>query len=150
MAPQSRVEVVREKGLLLFMQDAKLEELLRNSKAKDSFKKAIQMFVMGERTDLIRYAPGLPRIKIMRVIMKLLEQFGEEEISNISIEGHSTCSGFSGTLTFGPKAKRVQFNWDCGWKAQQEGLKTWYGAPDQSKAAQIFGYQCFETFQELS
>ncbi|MFQ5639166.1 MAG: hypothetical protein ACE5IR_14385 [bacterium] len=131
------------------MQKTTLNELLSHSKAQETFKQAVEYFSLGQSTELIACHPsGLPAIKVMRVLMKLLETYPEEVISSVAIHGTSTCSGFYGTLIWGPENKKIEFNWDCQWKAEQEGFKTWYGAPDQTKAAQMFGYQCFEKFAE--
>ncbi len=132
------------------MHDDKLLELLRGSRAVDVFKQAVLKFARGgEDSDLIRYSPGAPRIKIIRVLMKLLESCPDEEIADVDIEGVSTCSAFCGKLTFGPAGKKLVFEWDCRWKAEETGFVTWYGAPDQSKAAELFGYQCFRQFQPV-
>ncbi len=127
----------------------KLDDLLAKSRATESFKKAVKNFVKGEESNIIQFSPGSPRVKIMRVLVKLLEAYPNEKISDVVIEGHSTCSSFYGKLRFGPNGTEVQFNWDCHWKARQEGLRTWYGAPDQMKAAQLFGYQCFREFKKV-
>ncbi|MFQ5865256.1 MAG: hypothetical protein ACE5IW_08530 [bacterium] len=128
----------------------KLDRLLEKSQATDSFKQAVQQLARGDESNLIQYSPGSPNIKVLRVLMKLLEQYPEEIISDVKIEGHSTCSSFHGTLIFGPGGTRIQFDWDCHWKAEQEGFKSWYGAPDQAKAARLFGYQCFREFKKLT
>ena len=129
------------------MIDTELQTLLDASKAEDTFKQAVLNFAGGDDSDLIKSSPGSPRIKLLRVLMKLLEMFPHEVITNVREEGISSCSGYRGMVIFGPEGKRAEFHWNCYWKAQQEGLKTWYGEPDQSKAARKFGYQCFETFK---
>ena len=128
---------------------AKLDQLLSNSNATSTFKEAVRCYVAGKQSPLIQHPSGVPPIKVVRVLMKLLEEFGDERITDVQIQGMSSCSAFHGTLIFGPNHSEVRFNWDCGWKAEQEGLTTWYGAPDQTKAAQTFGYQCFETFERI-
>ncbi|NIT73177.1 hypothetical protein GWO43_20305 [candidate division KSB1 bacterium] len=124
--------------------------LLKDSKADETFKDAVRRFADGEKSELIKHAPGAPPVKIMRVLMKLLEEYPGEPITNVTIDGQSTCSAYHGTLTFGPKQTKIRFNWDCSWKAREAGFTTWYGAPDQTKAAQQYGYQCFETFEEVN
>ncbi len=131
------------------MSETKLKTLLESSKASDAFKNAIQDFANGKESNLIKYSPGSPKVKVQRVLMKLLESYPDEQITEVYIQGASSCSGYIGTLTFGPRQTKISFNWDCEWKAKQEGFKTWYGAPDQLKAANQFGYQCFERFTEL-
>ncbi len=124
-----------------------LNERLEQSNANDSFKEAVINFVEGHETNLIKYSLGSPRIKIVRVLMKLLEEFHEEPISYVNIQASSDCSRYYGSLIFGPNNTKVKFDWDCGWKAEQEGFRTWYGQPDQLKAAELFGYQCFREFK---
>ncbi len=131
------------------IQDKKLEELLKLSKATPLFKQAVQEFLEGKETDLIIHVRNSPGIKIIRVLMKLLEEYPDVEITDVNIQGVSSCSAFSGTLTFGPVDFKIQFNWDCSWRAEQEGYQTWFGHPDQVKAAQVFGYQCFEKFEQI-
>lgn len=132
------------------MTDSKLKSLIDNSAATDDFKQAIHIFTEGLETDLLTYSKGAPRIKVLRVIMKLLETFPSEAISHLDVQAVSSCSGFEGHLTFGPARTKVKFNWDCRWKAEQEDMMAWYGMPDQTKAAQIFGYQCFKTFEAVA
>lgn len=129
------------------MHDDKLLELLRNSRAMSDFKQAVLKFANSEDSFLIQYSRGTPRIKIIRVLMQLLESCADEEISDVQIAGVSTCSAFRGTVAFGPAEKKFTFEWDCRWKAEEAGFVTWYGAPDQSKAAEVFGYQCFRQFR---
>lgn len=129
------------------MIDTELQTLLDASKAENTFKQAVLNFAGGVDSDLIKISPSSPQIKVLRVVMKLLEMFPHEVITNVRVEGTSSCSGYRGMVIFGPEGKRAEFYWNCYWKAQQEGLKTWYGQPDQGKAAQKFGYQCFEIFE---
>ena len=127
----------------------KITELATRSQAAGQFKKALADYMNGKDSGLIVHSLGAPRVKLLRVLAKLLEEYPDEPISDVSIQASASCSGFSGVLTFGPKATKIEFNWDCAWKAAQEGLQTWYGEPDQAKAAQLFGYQCFEQFEKV-
>jgi len=129
------------------MSETKLKTLLENSEASDAFKNAVQDFADGKESQLIKYSLGSPKVKVQRVLMKLLEVYPDEKITEVNIQGSSSCSGYVGTLNFGPNKTKISFNWDCEWRAKQEGFITWYGAPDQIKAASQFGYQCFEKFE---
>ncbi len=131
------------------MSETKLKTLLGNSEASEAFKSAVRDFADGKESQLIKYSLGSPKVKVQRVLMKLLEAYRTEQISEVNIQGASSCSGYVGTLTFGPNQTKISFNWDCEWRARQEGFKTWYGAPDQIKAASQFGYQCFEKFEVI-
>ena len=127
-----------------------LKKLLSSSKADDSFKRAIEKFVENQDDDLIKYSPGAPRIKVVRVLMKLLQENENEPITGVEIYGQSSCSGFVGHLVYQPGNIKLEFDWNCYWKAQQEGMLTWYGAPDQTLAARTFGYQCFRLFRQVA
>ena len=129
--------------------EARLMELINQSRATQQFKKAVADFLRGQDSDLIKYSSGSPRIKVIRVLTKLLEEFPKEPISDVEIQGSSSCSAYKGILTFGPNSTKVRFDWDCRWKAGQEGFKTWFGEPDQQKAALLYGYQCFREFKKL-
>lgn len=124
-----------------------LNTLLENSKADSAFKTAVENFETGQNSELIQYASGAPRVKVLRVLMKLLDDYANEPIAKVEINGGSSCSRFSGHLEFSPGNKKINFNWDCSWRAKQENMIAWYGAPNQIKAAQIFGYQCFQIFE---
>ncbi len=126
-----------------------LDDLLERSQAEPAFKRAVQAFAQGQPSELIRYSAGSPPIKVLRVLLQLLETFPDAPISDVEIEGRSSCSAYAGTLTFGPSQTRVRFEWNCSWKAQQEGFRTWYGAPDQTRAAHEFGHRCFRIFEKL-
>ncbi len=126
-----------------------LAALLRASRASEAFKQAVTDFARGRPSDRIRFSSGSPPIKVLRVLMKVLEVFPDAAISGVDIQGQSTCSSYYGVVTIEPGPIRVRFNWDCSWKAQEEGMRTWYGAPDQTGAAHKFGYQCFETFERV-
>ena len=125
-----------------------LEALLAASKATTPFKQAVADFAAGKDSPFIQYSPSSPRIKVLRVLMQLLETFPEEAIGQVVVDGRSSCSSYTGQVTFsGSRQRAVDFSWDCSWRAQQEGFETWYGGPDQSKAALMFGHRCFKTFE---
>lgn len=128
----------------------RLQHLLNKSKATREFKDAVLSFTEGADSPLIRYSDPSPRIKVLRVLMKLLDAFPGVAIDYVNIDGVSRCSSYSGHLMFGPDNQTIEFSWDCAWKAEQEGYVTWYGAPDQTKAAQDFGYQCFHRFTPVA
>lgn len=131
------------------MSDPELQHLLARSRSELTFKEAVQSFLAGADPELIKVPLGAPRIKILRVLKKLLSEYQDEPITDVTITGRSSCSAFEGHLTFGPDSKEIQFSWDCHWKAAQEGLMTYYGQPDQASAAATFGYQCFRDFTEM-
>ena len=129
--------------------ETELKTLLEDCKASDAFKRAVRAFADGKESQLIQYSPRSPKVKVERVLMKLLEAYPDEQITEVNIQGSSSCSGYMGTLNFGANQTKIYFSWDCEWKAKQEGLITWYGAPDQIKTASQFGYQGFEKFDVI-
>jgi hypothetical protein len=126
-----------------------LQELLDQSRASDAFKKAVRDLAEGRRSPQIRTNRGAPTIKVLRFLQKLLEIYPDEAITEVEINGRSGCSEFHGEAVVYPSGRRIRFWWDCSWKAEQEGMSTWWGSPDQTKAAQVFGYQCFREFTEI-
>jgi hypothetical protein len=107
-----------------------LETLLSQSAATADFKQAVQDLKDNKRQALIVYNSGSPPVKVLRTISKLLEEFPNEVIETVKLDGSSGCT----------------FVWDCKWRAEQEGWTDHFGYPDQIRAAREFGYQCFETF----
>ncbi len=126
-----------------------LDKALMASAATPEFKQAVVAYTEGKTaTTLIQSNAGAPPVKVLRVITKLLVQYPDAPIEAVQVEGTSGCSDFRGTLTVrGGSASTIRFAWDCAWKADQAGYKTFWGEPDQQKAAAEFGYDCFEIFE---
>jgi hypothetical protein len=126
-----------------------LEELLDASRATEAFKAAVRALADGRRQDCISANPGSPPVKILRFIMKLLELYPDETFSSVEVDADSSCSGFTGTAVARPGELRFEFDWDCAWRAREEGWKDAYGDPDQIRAARTLGYQCFRRFEKV-
>ncbi|KAA3619961.1 MAG: hypothetical protein DWQ05_04340 [Calditrichaeota bacterium] len=127
-----------------------LQELLNASRATDAFKSALTNFLKTPTANAnIRYQVGTPAVKIVRTIMKLLEEFPLLPIESVSIKANSGCSTFAGEIHVEPENKKFKFLWDCQWRALENDVKNNWGMPDQIKAAQDFGYQCFKLFEEV-
>jgi hypothetical protein len=130
---------------------APLESLLEASKCTPEFREAVVRLSRNEAPGpLIAFSGGVPPVKGLRTISKLLEMEPQREIRQVHIQGQSGCSDFVGTLKVNGDELIVAFKWDCAWRAQQEGLVDYFGSPDQIKAAQTFGYQCFEEWNARS
>jgi hypothetical protein len=43
----------------------------------------------------------------------------------------------------------IEFAWDCRWRAQQQGWVDAFGFPDQIRAADEFGWNCFQHWQPV-
>jgi hypothetical protein len=131
-----------------------LDDLLEASAATESFKHAAREFATRKAVidDRIAFSPGAPPVKVLRVLQQLLEAEPALVIDAIAVAGQSGCSDFRGELTArlaDGSSRRFRFAWDCAWKARQMGWNTFWGDPDQQKAAQAFGYRCFEVFEPL-
>ncbi|MCC7429212.1 hypothetical protein IT568_00065 [bacterium] len=126
----------------------KILEFLERSKVSEDFKNAVVDFLEGKETQLIRYNLFSPKIKIERTLTKLLEDFSNLPIEKVEINGNSGCEYFKGNLSFwiAEKETKIEFEWNCKWKAEQKHYKDFFGAPDQIRAAQEFGYDCFKFF----
>ena len=124
-----------------------LEEILSASAARESFKAAIRELEAGRKTDPIRFNAGAPPVKVLRMLMKLLETHPEHPFESIEVQAASGCSDFKGSAKAEPGDIAVAFNWDCAWRARQQEWADHWGDPDQIRAAQTFGYQCFENFE---
>ena len=141
-----------------------LEELLGASRAAPGFKEAVRAFATGSDQgpakvpdsakvqDRIEYNHASPPVKVLRFIMKLLEECPDRAIESVGLEAVSSCSTFNGqatiqTATSHPGELCVEFVWDCAWRARQMGWKDPFGDPDQIRAAEIYSYQCFRLFK---
>jgi hypothetical protein len=124
-----------------------IETLLENSAATEEFKAAVNQVKSGRASALIVHNYAIPPVKAIRAICKLLEEAPDFEVKNVNIQGSSGCSDFEGTLDVNAGERRYYFAWDCAWRAKQEGFVDSWGAPDQIRAAQQFGYQCFKQFE---
>jgi hypothetical protein len=127
-----------------------LAQLAAASSATAEFKAALDDLAAGRHNPRIQFNAGSPPVKVQRLLCKLLETHPGEAIESVEVEGRSGCSDYRGTLHVrGARRFTVEFVWDCAWKASQVGYKTFWGDPDQQKAAREFGYQCFERFDEV-
>lgn len=130
-----------------------IELILRSSQATEDFKKAIRSLHsgdFGQPGGHINANTGAPPLKVLRVALKILESFPGTAIEQISVNAVSGCSNFTGEAVVEPGGTRINFNWDCAWRALQENMRDPFGDPDQMKAAREYGYQCFETFEIIS
>ncbi|MFH0792706.1 MAG: hypothetical protein V2A74_01595 [bacterium] len=124
-----------------------LELILRDSQALPVFKAAVVDWASGHGTSLIQSNLSAPPVKVLRVVMKLLEERPDLPIESVKVDGRSGCSHFTGHLIARPGDTQFDFEWDCAWRAEQEGWEDAFGSPDQARAARTFGYQCFRLFE---
>jgi hypothetical protein len=123
--------------------------ILSRSCATDRFKADILAFSNRVESPLITLVRPVPRIKVIRLINQLLHAHPEWVVDRLQIDARSGCSDFVGTVTVegGGETRVVEFAWDCRWRAEQQGWVDAYGFPDQIRAADEFGWNCFERWQ---
>ncbi|MGB9692225.1 MAG: hypothetical protein ACPL7D_08650 [Candidatus Sumerlaeaceae bacterium] len=126
-----------------------IEELLSQSSATPEFTAAVKMVAKtGVSNELVQFSPQLPAVKILRVISQLLECELALAVRRVRIEGFSGCSNFVGKLSVNDGETVYDFDWDCRWRAEEEGWFDAFGFPDQGRAARTFGYRCFRRFEK--
>lgn len=125
-----------------------LLELLARSKATESFKEDVRAYLTHRPASRVTTARPAPRVKVARVLTKLLHEHPDLQVESVHVEASSGCSDFRGVLTATTTGDgdvlAFDFVWDCHWRAQQEGWEDAFGLPDQIRAAQELGWQCFE------
>lgn len=123
-----------------------LETLLDESAVTTAFRSALAAYRRGEPQDHIMVAGYAPPIKVERLLTKIVEELPDEVINTVQIDARSGCSNFTGRCVLQPSNVQITFDWDCAWKAEVEGLRS-YGFPDQQRAVEEFGYDCFRIFE---
>jgi hypothetical protein len=126
-----------------------LDDLLSRSHAADSFKTAVRHYEAGHSSPLIGADRWQPPVKVLRVICKLLETYPDLAIERIDLAAAAGCSDYTGVLDVQPDGLRIRFDWNCEWKARQLGWVNFFKMPDQIRAANEMGYQCFREFREI-
>jgi hypothetical protein len=124
-------------------------QILERSFATPRFKADVVAFAKRAEAPSITLLRIVPRIKVIRLINQLLHAHPEWVVDTLTIDGKSGCSDFVGTLTVegGGESRMIEFAWDCRWRAEQEGWVDAYGFPDQIRAADEFGWNCFQQWQ---
>ena len=126
-------------------------QLLARSSATDRFK--ADDIALSSRVDApsITYTRTVPRIKVIRLVNQILHAHPEWAIERLHVDARSGCSDFVGTVIVeGAGESRVfEFAWDCRWRAEQEGWVDAFGFPDQIRAADEFGWNCFYRWQPV-
>ena len=118
------------------------------------FREALIEFVRtGAPSDRVRFDHRSPPVKVERLLTKLLASHPELAIEAVEIDGSSGCEFYRGqavVMAAGDEALRIRFRWDCRWRAMAEGWTDYFGFPDQTRAAQEFGYDCFQVWEEVA
>lgn len=131
-----------------------IQAFLDPASATPEFRDALIEFVhTGAPSDRVRFDHRSPPVKVERVLTKLLAEHPEFEVEAVEIDGSSGCEFYRGeavVTTSGGMARRIRFRWDCRWRALEQGWTDYFGFPDQARAAQEFGYDCFQVWEELT
>ena len=126
-------------------------ELLARSRATDEFKSDVRAYAAHQPAPRVSATRHAPRVKVLRVIAQLLDTNPDLAVERLHVEAASGCADFRGCLVVDTAAglrRTFDFVWDCHWRAVQEGWSDAFGLPDQIRAARVFGYQCFEHWEE--
>ncbi|HET7234199.1 MAG TPA: hypothetical protein VFJ16_29565 [Longimicrobium sp.] len=129
----------------------KIFQMLERSSATESFRDALERFLRdGRPNERIAFNRDCPAVKVERWLTKALEEYPELHIESIEMRALSGCEYFRGfaEVHTAAEVRRVNFHWDCRWKAQEMGWEDYFGYPDQIRAAREFGYDCFRTWAE--
>ena len=129
----------------------KIFDLLDGSSATEPFRDAVMRFVReGRPNDRIGFNRDCPAVKVERTLVRALEEYPALQVESIVIHGSSGCEFFRGWMDVhtANEVRRVNFHWDCKWKAVEMGWHDYFGFPDQTRAAREFPYACFRAWTE--
>ncbi|HET7321212.1 MAG TPA: hypothetical protein VFI96_01875 [Longimicrobiaceae bacterium] len=128
-----------------------LAALLERSRATAAFGEALRRFLQsGRPEERLRFDPHRsPPIKVARTLTMLLSAHPELEIDRVELDADSGCELYRGVLTAHTPdgARRIDFEWNCRWRALEQGWTDYFGFPDQSRAAREFGHDCFRVWE---
>jgi hypothetical protein len=125
-------------------------DILERSRATPAFRDAVVRFrESGRPNDRIAFAARNPPVKVERTLKKALLEYPDLAVESIEIRAVSGCESFRGELTLLAEGTplTVWFEWDCKWRAEQEGWRDWFGLPDQARAAREFDHDCFRNWR---
>ena len=128
-----------------------LTSILNRSRASAGFKSDVARFVRDGAAPRIELARPAPTVTVERLLLHLLESEPDLEIESVRVHGRSGCSDFRGVARIETRhgVFGYEFTWCCRWRAETEGLKDFFGFPDQIRAASEFGWRCFKEWRRL-
>jgi hypothetical protein len=128
-----------------------LQSLLNRSRATDAFKADVSRFLREGAAPRIELARPAPPVKVERLLLHLLETEHELEIDRVRLLARSGCSDFRGVVRVETPADVLafEFTWCCRWRAESEGLRDFFGFPDQIRAVAEFQWRCFKEWRVL-
>ncbi|MGI8498214.1 MAG: hypothetical protein ACR2OG_11605 [Gemmatimonadaceae bacterium] len=129
-----------------------MSAIAATSRASAAFKSDVLRFTTAGTADRIQASRYMPPVKVARVLAQLLATESHLEVERVRIEAVSGCADFVGTIDVETPtgSHRFHFEWDCRWRAVQQGYTDYFGLPDQIRAAQEFGWRCFKTWTGTS
>jgi hypothetical protein len=131
-----------------------IHTFVERASATAAFREALTEFVRtGAPSDRVRFDYRSPPVKVERVLTKLLASCADLPVEAVEIDGSSGCEFYRGEATVmvaGGVARRILFRWDCRWRAMEQGWTDYFGFPDQTRAAREFGYDCFQTWEDVA
>ena len=129
-----------------------MEVILGKSRATEPFKLDVAAFCSGRIAPRVAVEGFAPRVKVQRLLMQLLSTEASLPITRVVVRGRSGCSDFTGEVKVETVSETHVFDfvWDCRWRAEREGWTDCFGLPDQMRAAQEFGWQCFQVWSPRS
>ena len=128
-----------------------LPTFLQRSAATDGFRQAVSRFLRdGRPCDRVTFNHPSPAVKVERTLARVLQAYPDLAIERVEIQATSGCEFFRGTALVhaAGETRRVRFDWDCRWRAEQQGWRDYFGFPDQARAAREFGWDCFRSWEE--
>ncbi len=128
------------------------DAILGPSQATSGFRSDLAAYANRQPAERITVGLGSPRVKVMRAIAQLLHAEPTLAVERVSVRGASGCADFAGVLTATDAAGEAHvfdFEWNCEWKAKQLGWVDGFGFPDQIRAAQEYGWQCFARWERV-
>lgn len=130
-----------------------LNEFLTRARLAPEFRDEVSEFLRtGRPGHRITFDLRSPPVKVERVLTKLLAAEPELAIERVEVEGVSGCEFYRGEVAVvaGGERRRFRFDWDCRWRAVQQGWSDYFGFADQGRAAREFGYDCFRVWEEVA
>lgn len=132
---------------------SQLQPLLDASGVSPDFRADLESFARTGEAARVVVPRHHPRVKVLRVLAQLVSTERALAVERVEIVGRSGCSDYSGTLVAHASdgtTRAFEFTWCCAWRAEQQGWRDGWGLPDQIRAAQEFGWDCFEVWKETA
>ena len=125
------------------------DELLAACAADEAFKADVEAYRAQRAAPRIVIDRPVPRVKVLRLLAQLVHAAPALRIERVRIDARAGCSDFRGRVVAHAdgRAHGWDFVWDCRWRAEEEGLLTPWGNPDQQRAAREWDWACFERWE---